>query len=96
MKTYLLVKGKQGTLIGDPFSNRFLGQRKLPVDQANPPKNVGAAYEPQLAVTPKHPDTMKHVRRGELEVVEEFQARNFTEALTRLDVKADSRSKEKK
>lgn len=87
MRTYLLVKGKQGVLVGNPFSSQFVGQKKRVLKEGERPRNVADAHEPVLAVVPKHPDIVKHIKRGELDVIEEFQAENYTVALTKLESK---------
>ena len=94
MRTYLHVRGKQGVLIGNPFSDKFLGQQLKVLADGERPKNIAGMYEPAESVVPKHADILKHIKRNELELVESFEAPNYQTALKKLDGKQVVKVKE--
>ena len=85
MRKYLLVKGKRGRLVPDPFKPQgFVGQRQLYFEEGNAPKARGEHFEPTVVVVPKHRHLAKALKKGSLEVLEEFTAKNTKEALKKL------------
>jgi hypothetical protein len=87
MRKYYLVRGKKGILVGDPWRpHGFIGQKKVKLaDGEKMAERAGDRYEPCLAVVPKHREIAKPLKKGRLEVVEEFTAKNFMDACEKRD-----------
>lgn len=97
MRKYLLVKGKKGRLVGNPFKPKgFVGQRQLYFEKGKVPKKRGDHFEPCLEVVPKHRHLNKALLRGSLEVVEEFFAEDIYEARKKLPAEPASPPKSPK
>jgi len=86
MRKFYLVRGVKGILVGDPWRPQgFIGQTQLRFAKGELPKCARDRFEPCLAAVPHHPEVMKPLAKGHLEVVEEFWAKNIKEAFAKRD-----------
>ena len=86
MKTFLLVKGKQGSLVGDPDRpGRFAGQRKLSFKEGEErPQRLPDHYEPCWTVHDYGHCLRKAERKSQLAEFVKVNAKSKGDALTKI------------